>query len=321
MSSFYNQHGSVNLTSGQAAEAYLGKAPQIRIDIKPQDAVNWALYYPPLLPKSDGLQAADPAISAAIGDYRKGRIDLALQRLNALSPTQQTPYYYKVRGAMRLIVGQVDLAQQDIKAVQANKPNDAEALALQSVIALTQNRKDEAFGLAKLAISSNPKSATAYTALSYAEQGRFHLDKALAATEQAVQLAPQDAMALARKAELQLSQGLISDSEKTVQQAIKLDANLERTQTIKGFTHLMSMDTDEAMQAFKNAITLDSASPLARLGLGLAKIRDGELEEGRKDLEIAAVLDPNNSLVRSYLGKAYFEEKTQRPRRRTIQTG
>ena len=54
---------------------------------------------------------------------------------------------------------------------------------------------------------------------------------------------------------------------------------------------------------------LESESSLARLGLGLAKIRDGELREGRSEIEIAAALDPNNALIRSYLGKAYFEEK------------
>ena len=35
----------------------------------------------------------------------------------------------------------------------------------------------------------------------------------------------------------------------------------------------------------------------------------GELEEGTADLEIAASLDPNASLTRSYLGKAYYEQK------------
>src|SRR5206468_10596056 len=48
---------------------------------------------------------------------------------------------------------------------------------------------------------------------------------------------------------------------------------------------------------------------LPRLGLGLAKIRDGNLEEGGRDLEVAASLDPNNSIIRSYLGKTYYEEK------------
>jgi tetratricopeptide (TPR) repeat protein len=41
----------------------------------------------------------------------------------------------------------------------------------------------------------------------------------------------------------------------------------------------------------------------------LAKIRDGDLEDGRREIEIAVSLDPDNALIRSYLGKAYFEEK------------
>jgi len=48
---------------------------------------------------------------------------------------------------------------------------------------------------------------------------------------------------------------------------------------------------------------------MPRLGLGLALIREGDLEAGRIELEIATSLDPANSLMRSYLGKAYFEEK------------
>ena len=48
---------------------------------------------------------------------------------------------------------------------------------------------------------------------------------------------------------------------------------------------------------------------MPRLGLGLAKIRDGDLNAGREEIETAVILDPNNSLVRSYMGKAYYEEK------------
>ncbi len=47
----------------------------------------------------------------------------------------------------------------------------------------------------------------------------------------------------------------------------------------------------------------------AWLGLGLAKIRESDLEAGRREIEVAVSLDPGNSLMRSYLGKAYFEEK------------
>ena len=56
-------------------------------------------------------------------------------------------------------------------------------------------------------------------------------------------------------------------------------------------------------------MSFDQGDPLPKLGQGLAKIRDNELAEGRGDLEEAVSLDPNNSLMRSYLGKAYHDEK------------
>ncbi|NOT69501.1 MAG: TonB-dependent receptor [Methylophilaceae bacterium] len=306
---FFNAHGTLSLKPGQSAEALAGQAPKARIDIKPEDAVYWALYYPPLIPYPETSENIDAGIRNAIQDFRQGRIDDALIRLDAFAPEKQSPYFNKVRGAMRLTIGQIPLAKQDIQAILEKNPNDAEALALQSVLALTQNHKQEAYDLAKRAVVSDAHSASAYSALSYAEQGRFELDKALEAAEQAVKNAPHDAMALARKAELELAKGLTKESQSTAKQALELDANLERTQTVLGFAYLQSMETNEALQAFENAIKLDSSSPLARQGLGLAKIRKGYLAEGRKDLEIAAILDPNNSLIRSYLGKAYFEEK------------
>ncbi|MBF6648064.1 FecR domain-containing protein [Methylobacter sp. BlB1] len=306
---FFNEQGSIRINPGQGAQVYRGQAPQAKIDIKPQDAVAWALYYPPLLPYPDDKMAVDAGIRTAIGDFRQRRVDAALSRLDALSPEQRTPYFYKIRGAIRLAVGRVELALQDIQALLADNPNDAEALALQSVLALTQNRKDEAHSLASRAVVSDPNSATAYAALSYAEQGRFELEKALKAAGQAMKLAPHDAMVWARKSELELALGLLAESEKSAEKALDLDAGLERTQTVAGFAYLRRMDTDKALQTFTKAVQLDSTSPLARLGLGLAKIRKSDLKEGRQDLEIAAMLDPNNSLLRSYLGKGYFEEK------------
>jgi tetratricopeptide (TPR) repeat protein len=78
---------------------------------------------------------------------------------------------------------------------------------------------------------------------------------------------------------------------------------------VLGFAHLLRVNTSEAKSAFTKAIEFDQADSLSRLGLGLTKIRDGDLEEGRKEIEVAASLDPNNAIVRSYLGKAYYEEK------------
>jgi tetratricopeptide (TPR) repeat protein len=66
-----------------------------------------------------------------------------------------------------------------------------------------------------------------------------------------------------------------------------------------------------AHSAFERAISLEPDNPLARLGLGLTRIRQGHLPEGRREIEIAAALSPENPIVRSYLGKAYFDERRE----------
>ncbi|WP_186289561.1 FecR domain-containing protein [Methylomonas koyamae] len=306
---FFNGQGEIRLHPGEAGQTQLGQAPRAQLDIKPRDAVNWALYYPPLLDYPSHTQPVEPGLSAAIADFRRGRTDLALTALSALTPAQQTPQLLKARGAMRLSVGQTDAALQDINTLLAANPRDADALSLQAILALSQNRKAEADRLASQAVAADGGSAAAHSALSYVQQGRFELEPALASAARAAELAPHDALVWARLAELQLALGRRGESRDSAAKAFQLDPNLERTQTVAGFSHLFDTEIDQARRSFETAIRLDSSSPLARLGLGLAKIRDGDLEQGRQELEIAAVLDPENALIRSYLGKAYYEER------------
>ncbi|MCP4994746.1 MAG: tetratricopeptide repeat protein, partial [Gammaproteobacteria bacterium] len=163
------------------------------------------------------------------------------------------------------------------------------------------------------AVSADPKSATAYIALSYAQQAFFDLDNTLQSLRTAVDLEPSNALARARLAELWLSVGYLDKAVEEANEAVNLNPDLARAQSVLGFAHLTQIKTREAERVFEKAIKLDSADPLSRFGLGLAKIRasfgKAELKGGRREIEIAACLDPNNSLIRSYLGKAYFDEK------------
>ena len=109
--------------------------------------------------------------------------------------------------------------------------------------------------------------------------------------------------------ELELSRGDLDAALEAAKKAEALNPTLARTQTVLGFAYLTRIEVERAKKAFEHAIRGDPADPLPRLGMGLAKIRDGDLEGGTREIETAASLDPNNSLVRSYLGKAYFEEK------------
>jgi len=203
-----------------------------------------------------------------------------------------------------LSVGQIVEAQALLK-----NDTSAEALALRSIISVVLNHKDKAMQLITQALAQDKKSATVNIAYSYVLQANFKLTAARDAAMAAVQNNTQLAMAWARLAELHLSLGELEQGQAAAQRAADLDQRLSRAQTMLGFAQLLQYRTNIALQHFSNAIMLDSSDPLARLGQGLATIRNGSLAKGRRYIEIAASLDTRNALIRSYLGKAYFEEK------------
>ncbi len=311
-----NEYGSLILASGQSAVAQVGQAPIPRVVVRPRDAVQWALYYPPIL----GYRPADfPGVNwqamvrRSIEFYWQGNLTSAFSSLEEVPEDIRDPRFFTYRAGLLLTVGRVDEASVDIERALNLDPRNSHAFALQSIIAVVQNKKDEALELARKALELDSQSTAARVALSYAQQAQFDLKGALDSLQEAVKLAPENALAWARLAELWLSVGYLDRALEAAQKAVTLNPNLARTQTVLGFAYLTQIKTHDSKKAFEKAIELDQAAPLPRLGLGLARIREGDLRTGRGEIEIAASLDPNNSLIRSYLGKAYFEEKRDKP--------
>ena len=267
-----NRHGALRLDGGQSASASAGQAPVLRIDIKPEDATQWALYYP------------------------------------STAPPPASPVADRLGEAQRLLgVGQVDEARRAIDAALEAAPGNGDALALAALIAVAQNRKDEALELADSALRTG-QSANALLVMSFVQQARFDLRAALDSALRAVERYPDQGILWSRLAELQASAGDRESAMQSAQRAVTLAPQISRTQTVLGFAQLAAIDIPAAQASFEQAIQLDSADPLPRLGQGLALIRSGDLAAGRRAMEIAVSLDPDNALVRSYLGKAYAEE-------------
>ena len=311
---FNNPAGGLTLSGGEAAVAQAGASPQRRVVVKPRDAVQWALYYPPLIDYRMSAAEAGPArdtMQEALERYRRNDLPGAFASLDGVPSQDRSAQYYTLYGGLLLSVGRVGEAQAGIAQALAREPDNATAFALRSVIALVQNQKAEALALARQAERLDPRSPVARIALSYAYQAEFNIEQALHSVKAAVDLAPQDALAWARLAELELSLGHLDASRAAARRAVEIDSELARTQSVLGFAYLAQIRIEEAQAAFEKAITSDPASPVARLGLGLARIRDGEVNKGTREIEIAAILDPDNALVRSYLGKAYYEQKRE----------
>jgi hypothetical protein len=91
-----NKYGQLTLTSGQSAVAERGKAPVMRVVVRPRDAVQWALYYPPVI-------------------YEEVREDT------------RDPRYLAYRAQELLAVGSVDEANANIERALRLDPNNSDA--------------------------------------------------------------------------------------------------------------------------------------------------------------------------------------------------
>lgn len=264
-----NPSGEILLAKNQVAMARKGQAPVLDIKIKPRDTVQWALYYPRIIDTSSSNSLIN-------------------------------------RAASKLALGRVKEARNELKNVTASSSSYTEALALNAIIALVNNDKNKASAFAKQAYARDKQNVSAILAMSYVHQAHFNIDAAL---ESLLQYTKLNGLIYARMAEVYLMLGDLDNALRHAEQAVKLDANLSKSQSVLGYANLTKNNTKNAELNFKMAIQLDQATPLPHLGLGLALIRQGQLEQGRREIEYAASLDPNNALIRSYLGKAYYEEK------------
>ncbi|MDD5271658.1 MAG: tetratricopeptide repeat protein [Methylovulum sp.] len=300
-----NAKGSIVIKPGYVGVTPQGHAPHLQaLQIRPEDAVQWALYYPPLIDftKLTALPGSSPLLQQQVKNQ-------LLQALDSVPLALQDNEQLGIKASLLLNVGRVAEAQAQIAQMLKNNPKDSDAVALQAIIAVSKNHQDEALALAQQAVALKPKSSNAKIALSYAYQSLFKLDEALRATQEAIQSEPDNALAFARLAELQLSLGNADEALQAAQTASRTNPTLARTQTVLGFAYLAQVDTLAARRAFDQAIAIDPSDPLAWLGSALTGIRTGKLAEGIQKLETAANLDPNNAVIRSYLGKAHFEDR------------
>lgn len=306
----FNAYGEMSIGKGQTAFTRAGTAPTLKqLDVAADDAVRWALYYPPLIDFSAVIaRNPDPRLQQASDHYQQGNVLAAIEALQPAIDQQANVDLQAIQIGLLLTLGQVDRAESLIQTAQAQATSSGNLDAFRAIIALSKNAKEQALQFALAAVAQQPQSSLPWVALSYVEQAFFRIDGALQAIEKASSLSPANALIHCRQAELLTSQGELESAKINAYKALTINPNLGRVQVVIGFIELMTSHVNAAFQHFENALGLDGADPLAHFGLGLAFIHIGDVVKGIEQLEIAASLDPNDALTRSYLGKAYYDQ-------------
>lgn len=298
-----NAGGEVVATGGMRAEATATSAPVLSPVVHPLDAVQWTLYFPPLL----SADAAPPALRPALQAYQDGDAAAALAALDPVAPAARDGEWRLAQAALLLAVGRADEALPVLDTIRADDGAHARAQALRAMLQVLRNENDAALDTARAALAAED-SAAARLALSYALQARFRLEDAGRVVREGTERQPRDALLWARLGELELMLGDAPAATAAAATATSLAPTLARPQIVSGFVALARYDLAAARRAFEQALARTPADPLPHLGLGLVLIGSGERAAGRGELEIAIALDPNQALLRAYLGKAYAEE-------------
>lgn len=281
-----NGRNEIGVSENQAASAKLGQAPTLDLAVDATNigtAVQWAQFYPPVL------------------DYRTP--------MPALTSTD--PLFHARQAARYLETGRVDEARQAIDEARRLDKDNEEAWALSLIIELAQydrtpKRTRSIRDFLDAAQGRTFSTTAGLIALSYAQQWDFNLQGALESLQTAYELNSNNVLVVARLSEVWLSLG---DLDAALQHAEMADSisSSARAKTVLGFAYLAQIKIREAEKAFYDAIEEGASDPLPLLGLGLAKIRRGDLDRGRLEIVAAAVVDQGSAILRSYLGKAYYE--------------
>jgi tetratricopeptide (TPR) repeat protein len=293
---FTNAQGAVTVRSGEQGIAEIGKAPRKTAVIDAVNILQWCLYYPAVLDLRElGLDPAKGgALAASLEAYRSGDLLGALEKYpRGAGGGKQARLY---RAAVFLAVGQVDKARAALAGVPAGEPGRR---AIEEMIAAVK--------FTDFASAGELHTAGEWMAHSYFQQSRSDLEGALKSAKQATLVSPDFGYAWTRVAELEFSFGRTREALRALDRGMTLAPRNAQAFALKGFLDSAQNRINEAKEAFDVAIGLDGALGNAWLGRGLCSIRQGKDEAGRQDLQIAAAMEPNRSILRSYLGKAFSQ--------------
>ena len=293
--------GALPLKSGEQATIERGRAPTKTAVLETTRIVQWYLYYPGVLDIGElgfsELQQRE--LFGSWSAYVAGDLPNAL-RLYPAGRVPANPSEAVYRAGLLLSVGEVAQAEAQLAAVEtaaANSRPPRLAAALREVIAAVQFRA--------VATNTQPELASEWVARSYLLQSRFDLAGALKAAQQAVKISPGFGFAHARVAELEFSHGRTRETAAALAKALEFSPRNAQALALEGFVRAAQNRHREAQESFEKAIEADAAIGNGWLGRGLIKVRRGQTQLGLADLQIAAALEPNRSLLRSYLGKAF----------------
>jgi tetratricopeptide (TPR) repeat protein len=299
---------SVTLNSREEGSVRPGQPPVKTAVISAANVVQWCLYYPGVLDLGE-LQFTpreENDLVEALAAYRNGDLLQAL----AVYPAGRQPESDSARvflAALLVAVGNVESAESVLAEVIRGGNQDRHAVRLASALGKVLVAVKQQSARIQPGTERSLTLATEWLAESYSLQSQARLKEARVAARKATEISPEFGFAWTRLAELEFSFGRAGAADEALDEGLRLAPRNAQAMALRGFLLAARNKPRDALKWFDRAIAVDGALGNAWLGRGLCRIRRGDKNGGCQDLLIAAALEPQRSLLRSYLGKAWAE--------------
>lgn len=261
----------LTVNAGQRVTARAGQPLRLeRLRVAPREAVQWALWVPPLPEPA----RPDDLLREARGDLLSGRPGAArttLTRLTQANPRRPLPWQ------------------------------------LLAIARLTLGDRPGALAAAERAVAAAPGSPAALLTLSAVHQARFDLPRATATARRALALRPDHVPALVSLARLQFGSDDPDGAWRNAGHALRLAPDDAEVQNLIGFLRLARRDSAGAGAALRRAAELNPRLSEPHLGLALDAMRQGRPQVAFKHLATAVLLDPLGAMPRSYWAKMLYQ--------------
>lgn len=273
---YANRYGAITLAAGEEGLARPGQAPTKRVVLNPEDAVQWALYYPGIFSQREipldlsSLPGLSTSLQAAASEYNQGRL-----------------------ASVRPVVAEV----------LSSQPHNAAALTLMGWILLQEQAVEEARTYLEGVAPRNDYSVVGL-ALAYYRLG--DQAGALSLVQKALQERPQSPLLLTMTGYFYLLAGNPQEARRLLETAQNRAPEAVLPQSLLVQIYLVQNRKDAARTLAEQLVALAPRSPQAWLSLGLVKIAYFDLPAAIKHFQRALEIDPNFVEAYIYLAKIWL---------------
>ena len=322
-----NALGDLRLDDGQSAVARRGQAPLLRVNVEQRDAVDWALYYPPILDPGGIGAVADAARLLAMGrvdeagallaDSPDDARTLALRGLIAVVQGDRVQGLALARRAMErgpddpvprvalsyAAQADFDLATALEAAREATRLDPDNALAWSRLAELELAQRDLAASEAAAARATALDDGVAgvWTVRGFAALARVDLDAAGAAFRQAMALDPGDPLPRLGLGLARIRQGALMEGREYLETAASLDPNDALFRSYLGRAYYEEYRDQPAATELANAKDLDPLDPTPWFYDAIRKQSDNRPVEALEDQQRSIALNDYRGVYRSGL--------------------